>query len=233
MIRDYCDPERKNYEPKENSDPHSNFIGGSNAAARIACPASWQLEQKLPPSARVESVYADEGSAVHAAIADALNNDLVAQDLLGRVYPPYEAHPITQELIDEAIAPCLEFFDKLEEPDSGPLEFYVEKRVGIPFLPGVFGTADLIGRTKTYSVVGDWKFGVGEKVCAWYDSETWAMARRRSRRAQRPADVLSARRDTDLSRRCSSWRTRAGRSTSSSASHGIGMVRTSMCPRSP
>ena len=150
---------------------HSNFIGGSNAAARIACPASWQMEQKLPVEVRKESsVYADEGSAIHAAMADALNNDLSAFELLGKVYPKYEAYPITQTLIDDAIQPCLDYFDELDQVLDG-LEFYVEKKVSLPFLPGVFGTADLIGRSSERSVVGDWKFGVGELVQAWYEEE--------------------------------------------------------------
>lgn len=155
---------------------HSNFIGGSNAAARIACPASWQMEQKLPPSAQKESsVYADEGSACHAAIAHALMHDLEAQDLLGKVFPPFLEHRITQELIDDALAPCLRFFDGIDNSQDG-MEFYVEKRVAIPFLPGVFGTADLIGKLDDRSVVGDWKFGVGEKVYAWYEDESDGVA---------------------------------------------------------
>ena len=156
---------------KEDFDQHSNFIGGSNARARIACPASWQMEQKLPPTARVSSTYADEGSAIHAAIAHILNNDLDAKDVLGMVFAPYDDYPITQELIDEAIVPCLKFLEASEEPDAGELKFYVEKKVHIPFLPGVFGTCDLIARTNKYSVIGDWKFGVGEKVLAWYEDE--------------------------------------------------------------
>ena len=143
---------------------HSNFIGGSNAAARIACPASWQMEQKLPPAARKEtSAYADEGSALHAAMADALNNDLLASDLADRVYEPWTDWPITQEHLNEALAPCLAYFEKLDD-EMGGLAFYVEKRVEIPFLPGVFGTCDLIAKGPQGSVIGDWKFGSGESV---------------------------------------------------------------------
>ena len=160
---------------KESFDAHSNFIGGSNAAARIACPASWQMEQKLPPEVRKESsVYADEGSALHEAMARILNDDLTAQELLGITFEKWPAHPITQAHIDEALIPCLMFFDGLDD-ELGGVDFYVEKKVSIPFLPGVFGTADLIGRAADRSVVGDWKFGVGELVYAWYETGSGAL----------------------------------------------------------
>jgi hypothetical protein len=158
-----------------NAEPqHSPLVGGSNAAARLACPASYQMELKLPEEARKKtSVYADEGSACHAAIAHALINDVDAEDLLGMRFPKFEDFPITRELLDEAIAPCLQYFDNLVsagERDGG-LRFHIEKRVAIPFIPGAFGTADVIGRTDSYSIVGDWKFGVGEGVYAWYDDD--------------------------------------------------------------
>jgi hypothetical protein len=148
---------------------HSNFIGGSNCAARIACPASWSMEQKLPASARKEtSEYAEEGTALHAAMTYALENDVIdANELLGMVF---NNHPITQEHVDTALQPCLDFFDSLDE-ELGGIDFRVEKRVTLPFLQGVFGTADLLGSTALTTVIGDWKFGQGELVNAWYENE--------------------------------------------------------------
>jgi hypothetical protein len=155
-----------------NSEPaHSSFIGGSNAAARIACPASYQMERKLPVSVKDDSSdYANEGSALHAAMADILDMNLDPADLLGKVYPDYPDFPITQELIDTALQPCLDFYDLLDE-EIGPIQFYVEKRVSIPALPGVFGTCDIVGRAPHCSVIGDYKFGVGVQVLAWYTDE--------------------------------------------------------------
>jgi hypothetical protein len=155
-----------------NSEPaHSSFIGGSNAAARIACPASYQMERKLPVAAvRETSDYADEGSALHAAMADIFENDLLPDEVLGKRYAGYEDYPITQTLIDEAIKPCVDYFGLLEE-EFGPIAFYVEKRVEIPALPGVFGTCDIIGKAADCSVVGDYKFGAGVQVLAWYTDE--------------------------------------------------------------
>jgi hypothetical protein len=153
---------------------HSSFIGGSNCAARIACPASYAMEQKLPPEVQKETtVYADEGSACHAAIAHALNEGLDADALFGMKFPKFENFPITDELLKDAIAPCIQYFDNLVaagERDGG-LDFYIEKRVAIPSIPGAFGTCDVLGRTKSYSVVGDWKLGVGVGVYAYYDSD--------------------------------------------------------------
>ena len=150
---------------------HSNFIGGSNAAARIACPASFQMQQKLPVAAKDESSsYADEGSALHAAMADILNNDLAADDVLGKVYAPFTDYPITQDLIDEAITPCLDFFDKLDE-ELGGIEYRIECRVAVKSIAGIFGTADLIGRAAQSSVIADWKFGQGVMVLAWYEDD--------------------------------------------------------------
>ena len=147
---------------------HSNLIGGSNCAARMACPASWQMEQKLPASAREEtSTYADEGSALHEAIANVLYSDLDAQELLGKVYIRWPDYPVTQDYIDAALKPCVEFFEQLDD-EHGPLEFLIEKKVGIGSLPGLFGTCDLIARGPDRAVMIDWKFGVGEKVVARY-----------------------------------------------------------------
>lgn len=154
---------------------HSNFIGGSNAAARIACPASWSMEQKLPASVVKESSFwADEGSACHAAMAAIMEDEIRADDCIGKTFPPYVDHPITVELYRDAIAPCLDFFDNLDA-ELGGIEYFVEKRVEIPTLPGVFGTCDLIGRGADRSVIIDWKFGAGESVYAWYEEADGTM----------------------------------------------------------
>lgn len=152
---------------------HSNFIGGSNCAARMHCPASYQLEQKLPRSARKETTeYAEEGTTLHAAMAYALENDVIdAKELLGMVF---NERPITQEHVDTALQPCLDFYDALDA-ELGGIDFRIERRVMIPGLEGVFGTADLIGRNGKCSVIGDWKFGAGELVNAWYEDERGAI----------------------------------------------------------
>jgi len=153
------------------SSEHSSFIGGSNCARRVNCPASYQMEQKLPVSAKDESSdYADEGSALHAAMAYILNEDLPAEAVLDMRFPGYERFPITQELIDTAIKPCIDYFNGLDD-EAGGLSFYVEKRVAVRSMPGVFGTVDVVGRGEYGSVILDWKFGIGVEVLAWYEDD--------------------------------------------------------------
>jgi hypothetical protein len=47
---------------------HSNIVGGSTAKRVINCPASVNLVNKVPPKG--SSDYANEGTMLHAAIAD-------------------------------------------------------------------------------------------------------------------------------------------------------------------
>jgi Protein of unknown function (DUF2800) len=150
--------------------PHSNFIGGSSAARRINCPASYKLELQLPASARKEtSVYAEEGTALHEAIAHAFRNGITdARQLVGMTFN--KEWTITPEMADEALQPYFDYFDALDQ-ELGGIDFMIESRVQIPFLPGVFGTADIIGRARKCSVLGDYKGGIGELVNAWYETD--------------------------------------------------------------
>ena len=60
---------------------HSSLVGGSSADRRINCPGSYQLEQKLPATTKNESSsYADEGTALHAAMQHILVNNIVDID---------------------------------------------------------------------------------------------------------------------------------------------------------
>lgn len=153
-------------------DEHSDVVGGSTAGLRINCPGSYAMEQKLPASVKNKSSdAADEGSACHAAMAHILDNGLPAEAVLGMTFAPYEKFPITQELLRDGIIPCIEWFDNLcEEAEAeGGLDFMIEKRCEFAGIPGAFGTSDLIGRTKTRSVIADWKFGAGKAVYAFYE----------------------------------------------------------------
>ena len=92
---------------------HSSLVGGSTAARRIACPGSYQMEAKLPPSVKeASSIYADEGTALHEAMKFILTKNLIVDELedevLGRKFAGYV---MTRKLMDEAIYPCVEFVD--------------------------------------------------------------------------------------------------------------------------
>ena len=48
---------------------HSAIVGGSTAGRLLSCPGSWQATLALPPTADIPSEYAQEGTAMHAAMA--------------------------------------------------------------------------------------------------------------------------------------------------------------------
>lgn len=153
---------------------HSNIVGGSNAGMRLACPGSYQMEQKLPPGAKDKtSVYAEEGSALHDCVAYLLDNDITdPQVALGKVFRDIE---ITQRLLDDAIKPSMDFFDDLCQASldrgEGTLEFVVEQRCEFPGIPQAFGTSDIIFRNLKRSGILDWKYGGGVPVRAIYPDD--------------------------------------------------------------
>jgi len=160
-------------------DEHSRLVGGSTAARRMACPGSYKLELQVPDNLRknTTSAYAEEGTALHNAMAYILINNIVdLDDVIGMCFPcndDGQTRKITRQHVAEAITPAVAFFDelcdKLEE--EGGLEFVIETRVEVPGIPGAFGTGDVIFRTRKRSGIIDWKFGAGRPVYAEYGEE--------------------------------------------------------------
>ena len=139
---------------------HSNVVGGSTAKRVINCPASVKLVQKMPP--KPSSEHADRGTLLHNVIAELLEFDKKPAQCIGA---QYKDQVLTQELIDEKIIPALEALDEVD-PDK-TMEYMVETRVAFgDFLPGVFGSTDLLGRKGKRAIVLDWKFGDGVLVDA-------------------------------------------------------------------
>lgn len=137
---------------------HSNIVGGSTAKRVIACPGSVKLVQQMPP--RPSSRYADEGTLCHTIMEGVLSQDRKPEDYLGDTLGGVT---VTQELIDTKIRPALAHLVEVD-PDW---EMTYECEVVVGFgdaLPGVFGSADLIGRVGNTAVVLDWKFGDGVDV---------------------------------------------------------------------
>jgi hypothetical protein len=96
-------------------------------------------------------------------------HDAIAMLLDGKVESvigmEYNGIILTQELYDDKIAVALAALDEID-PDKR-MEFAVESRVGFgDLLPGVFGSADLLGRIGNRAIVLDWKFGDGVVVDA-------------------------------------------------------------------
>jgi len=135
---------------------HSDIVGGSTAKRVISCPASIDLVAKMPklPSSK----FADEGTLLHDAISQIL--DCKTTDVIGMIH---EGITLTQELYDDKIAVALAALDEIDPTKE--MEFVVESRVNFgDLLPGVFGSADLLGRLGKKAIVLDWKFGNGVAV---------------------------------------------------------------------
>jgi hypothetical protein len=139
---------------------HSNIVGGSTAKRVINCPASVKLVQQMPP--QPESEHAARGTLLHNVIAELLEFDKTPSQCIGT---QYKSQTLTQELIDEKIIPALEALDEIDPEKQ--MEYMVETRVSFgDFLPGVFGSTDLLGRKGSRAIVLDWKFGDGVSVDA-------------------------------------------------------------------
>jgi len=137
---------------------HSNIVGGSTAKRVINCPGSVALVQKMPP--KPSSSYADEGTLLHHVIAAVLETGKPPEDFLGTFY---NGVALTQDRLERKLLPALAALDEID-PDK-VMEYDVEKVVGFGnVLPGVFGSADLVGRIGDRGVLVDWKFGDGVVV---------------------------------------------------------------------
>lgn len=141
---------------------HSNIVGGSTAKRVIACPASVKLVQQIP-SKDTPNEHADRGTLLHNVIADVLEFKESPEKYLGT---KYNDQVLTEELIDEKINVALEAFREVGFNYAGD-NYMVETRVGFgDFLPGVFGSTDILGRIGGRAIVLDWKFGDGVLVSA-------------------------------------------------------------------
>jgi hypothetical protein len=110
---------------------------------------------KLP-----SSKFADEGTLLHDAISQILDCKATPESVIGMIH---EGITLTQELYDDKIFVALSALDEID-PDK-QMEFAVESSVNFgDLLPGVFGSADLLGRIGKKAIVLDWKFGNGVAV---------------------------------------------------------------------
>lgn len=145
---------------------HSDVVGGSTAARRIGCPASYRLE-KLVPRNDVGSKYAREGTALHELMAMALRDSIEPTDMLPYTFtaPQGWSFTVDQALWDAKGEPALAAFDafvaKVEAKNGELMRLLVERRVEFPQIKGAFGTSDIIGRCGDEIFVVDWKFGHG------------------------------------------------------------------------
>jgi hypothetical protein len=129
---------------------HSKIVGGSTAKRVMNCPGSVALVAQMPP--QPSSKDAEQGTLLHDAISDFLGTD-------------GGSFSMSQDLIEDKLLPALALLDEVD-PDK-TMQYEVETRVGFgDLLPGVFGSADLLGRIGNKAIVLDWKFGSGVAVPA-------------------------------------------------------------------
>ena len=139
---------------------HSRVVGGSTAKRVISCPGSVALCAKMPP--KPSNKYADEGTLLHSVMDKILADGVTPESLIGM---QYEDITLTQELLDEKVYPALQALDEIDP--NKEMEYATETKVGFgDFLPGVFGSTDLLGRIGRRAFILDWKFGSGVAVGA-------------------------------------------------------------------
>jgi hypothetical protein len=115
---------------------------------------------KVPEYLRRSSIYADRGTALHAAMAMLLDDD--EQSLEGLVGKAFNVYVITRDDVENALRPAFSYVDALlDEPGA---EYYLERRVGFPTIAGAYGTCDLLVRISDTIHVLDYKFGIGVHV---------------------------------------------------------------------
>lgn len=137
---------------------HSNIVGGSTAKRVIACPGSVKLVQQMPP--RPSSRYADEGTLCHTIMEAVLTQDRQPEDFIGDTLGDVT---VTPELIERKIRPAMAALSEIDP--NFDMTYECEAVVGFgDALPGVFGSADLVGRIGDTAIVLDWKFGDGVDV---------------------------------------------------------------------
>ena len=115
----------------------------------------------MPP--KPSSEHADRGTLLHDTISEFLGQtDKPITAWLGK---KHKDQVLTQDLIDDKLVPALALLDEVD-PDK-QMFYEVETQVGFgDFLPGVFGSTDLMGRLGNKAIILDWKFGSGVAVTA-------------------------------------------------------------------
>ena len=138
---------------------HSSVVGGSTAKRLLNCPGSAALVASVPPAP--SSSYADEGTLLHNIIAQTLDGGPAPHDLVG--VAEYNGIVLTEEMVNTKLLPALALLDDLDPFKDG--EFMTEARVDFgDFIPGAFGSCDLLLRVGKSAYVIDWKFGNGVPV---------------------------------------------------------------------
>jgi hypothetical protein len=135
---------------------HSAILGGSTAARILACPASYH-EQLKSPASDTPSSYADEGTMLHSMIAGMMGGTGMVESMVN-----------TEQA--ETLLKAVGLLDQLKVKYGGHFKVVaIEATVPMPFVPGSFGSVDLVLSNGSTIIIVDWKFGRGVLVRATYD----------------------------------------------------------------
>jgi hypothetical protein len=139
------------------------MFGGSVAQRVLRCPGSVDLISKVPAELHRSSDYADRGTALHAAIASLLAEDVHSsvEKLIGKTFGDYV---VTSDDVENFLRPAYSFVEKLLDVPGAT--YYLDQRVIFPAIANTFGTLDLLIRIDHTVHVIDFKFGVGVRVLA-------------------------------------------------------------------
>src|SRR5262245_45898764 len=152
---------------------HSTLIGGSIAARVVNCPPSIQAVADLPDALRDEkpSIYATEGTALHALIGDIISTGQWPQPGDEVEVRNEGVIVVTQELIHDCLEPAADYVNQLLAELGDDAEVRVETRVTFPGIDNAFGTMDLMltSQQQKKTKLIDFKFGAGVGVAALYE----------------------------------------------------------------
>ena len=144
---------------------HSEVVGGSTAAQILHCPGSAAICKKMP-NIDTSSTYSREGSMLHAAIAQVIEQNTDPVDMIGFSFLD---QVLTEELYEEKLKPAVDAFDylldELEDTYGGSATVLVEREVTFgSYIPGAFGSCDITVKIGPRAIILDWKFGRGVPV---------------------------------------------------------------------
>ncbi len=145
-------------------------LSASSAKRWLNCPGSIRASEGYPYTS---SIYADEGTLAHAAAEEAINTEEISKQTIKKIDAFYEAHPELGGSSEEMLNDLSEYIDYVQEEYKDELrqdraaKLMTEQMVDFSeYVPGGFGTSDvIIIRTGKLHII-DLKFGKGVEVSA-------------------------------------------------------------------
>lgn len=145
-------------------------LSSSSAHRWMKCPGSVKLSEQFPSSS---TVYADEGTLAHEAAEQMIRSGKISEEHKAKIAAFYEGYPELSgnaDQMEKALEPYVgyireEFNEQLHEDPATQL--LTEQRVDLSaWIPGGFGTSDVVIVRKGRLHIIDLKYGKGVPVSA-------------------------------------------------------------------